>query len=229
MRTVPTATFGPILEHLIHQRWPDRDSEGIAILAEKVGCSWDAIDGIIRQQHEGCEFNLADELLCALGMSLLWREEPLADIYFNIDLSRTVCANPGCKIEFHDPHYAELAPAFCVYEGCKEEPHARGLCNRHWLQARRDGVLHTFPRFYSGRLTMYCSTACRQSASQMTRGITTRRRKRYLDTKEKCRNGHKRTPENTRLRKNGKMECAICAREANKASYHRRKREAVSA
>lgn len=225
MKSVPTETFGPILARLIADRFADDPESGIAITAEKAGCDWTTVANIITQKRETCDFNTADELLCALGQPQLWRTEPLSDVYFNIDLSKTVCANPGCTVEFHDPHYAKLAPAFCLYEGCKEEPKARGLCNRHYIQAKRDGVLHTFPSFFAGRLTMYCSEACRQSAYQMSKGITTKRQKNYLnDRDKKCRNGHPRTPENTSIRKNGKIECAVCKRDANRASYHRRQK-----
>lgn len=196
MRTVPTATFGPILESLIHQRWPDRDSEGIAILAEKVGCSWDAIDGIIRQQHEGCEFNLADDLLCALGMPMLWREEPLDAIYFAIDLSWVYCQCPGCNTRFQlqkDTMGREVYRKYCSRQ-----------CNQAAYKIRNKRIQHRQPLSRRGRVGRPVGV-----------------------TELKCRKGHERTPENTRHRSNGKIECAICAREANKASYHRRKREAV--
>lgn len=230
MRYVPTKVYSPILRGLIEDRFGYVSDEALYILEEKSGVPWDTTYNILAERRDGCDFNVADELLCALGQPQLWREDPLADIYFNIDLSKTVCANPGCTVEFHDPHYADLPPVNCVIEGCLNEPKARGLCNKHYIQVKRDGLLHTMPKFYQGRLTMYCSMACRQSAYQMAKGITTNRRKNYLKSRDKkCRNGHERTPENTRVRKNGKMECLLCARETNRKGYHRRRKQKVAA
>lgn len=105
---VPTDVVGPIVAELVRERWPHGD--GIDVLAEKVGCSYDAIDGIIRQQNKSCEFGLADALLCALGRPDLWRG-PLADIYLGLSFAtdRSVrmvpkghqrCARDGCSTTF---------------------------------------------------------------------------------------------------------------------------------
>lgn len=72
----------------------------------------------------------------------------------------------------------------------------------------------------------YCSKECRMSARHQRIGRTTRTVKAHRGTMtkaKKCRNGHARTPQNTRVRRNGRIECGVCAREANRASYHRRK------
>lgn len=78
----------------------------------------------------------------------------------------------------------------------------------------------------------YCSKSCRMSARHQRIGRTHRVVKVHrgaMAEARTCRNGHPRTEENTVIRKNGKRECAVCKREANNASYARRRREALVA
>ena len=38
-----------------------------------------------------------------------------------------------------------------------------------------------------------------------------------------CKNGHRRTPENIRLRPNGEVRCRICDRESNRRNWQKRR------
>lgn len=74
-----------------------------------------------------------------------------------------------------------------------------------WFKPVRDASGATAPR--------YCSKACRTSAAKQREGTTTSRRKKYNGTRMTCRNGHRKTPENTKIH-HGREECSECAREA---------------
>lgn len=68
----------------------------------------------------------------------------------------------------------------------------------------------------------YCSKACKSSAQKIRNGRTHRRQKNWSGTKGKCRHGHARTPENTKFRGNGKMECLLCHRASAKRAYEKK-------
>lgn len=73
----------------------------------------------------------------------------------------------------------------------------------------------------------YCSRACATSAAKQRTGATSRRVKVYNSPK-KCRNGHAKTPENTKTRPDGRKECIICARAAaNRCHARKMMREAA--
>lgn len=44
-----------------------------------------------------------------------------------------------------------MAKATCVFEGCSRQCLARGLCGKHWEQAKREGRLSTFPLVRDGK------------------------------------------------------------------------------
>lgn len=71
----------------------------------------------------------------------------------------------------------------------------------------------------------YCSQICRQVAYQIRTGQKNRRSKRHMTGMLTCRRGHKRTPENTKLRKDGRSECMVCAREASRRHHANKKKE----
>ena len=172
---VPTSRIGPLLGDLIRDRWPHNG--GIEVLAEKVGCDWTAIEGIIKGVHEGVSFDLADKLFCALGRVDVWQGQ-LKDVYDNTQLLER-CANPGCESMF--------------------------VPDSHSGPTRRK----------------YCSHACLWSAYNQRRGKTKRVIKRHRSGGfiRVCKNGHRRTPETTATRVDGKRECLLCKREAARALY----------
>lgn len=90
-----------------------------------------------------------------------------------------------------------------------------------WKKCECPGCENWFkPHPQSGR--KYCSKSCSDSAWNQAHGRTHRTVKALRKrSSKKCRNGHERTPENTRVRENGKKECLICARASNRASYAR--------
>lgn len=67
------------------------------------------------------------------------------------------------------------------------------------------------PHPQSGR--KYCSKPCSDSAWNIRHGRTHRTVKPLRKhNPEVCRNGHPRTPENTKTRKDGRTECVLCSR-----------------
>jgi hypothetical protein len=104
--------------------------------------------------------------------------------------------------ELIDYYYSvDLTWQKCACRGCET-----------WFQSKHPSML-------------YCSKACRMSARHQRTGRTNRPVKvqRGADgMAKKCRNGHRRTRENTYYRSNGKRECLICKREANNESHARR-------
>lgn len=105
---VPTAEVGPVLERLIHERWPD--GGGHDVLAEKAGCDLSAIATIIEQQHPGVSFDLADRLFCALGQPM--EHVGLADVYHAVKFVET-CALPGCGRQFSEYHRGGKPKRYC--------------------------------------------------------------------------------------------------------------------
>lgn len=86
---VPTDRVGPLIKELVEERWPEwrrgfEEPGGLEILAEKIGCTPDAIDNIIRQAWPGAQFNLVDRIFCALGRPDLWWGV-LNDVYLAVD------------------------------------------------------------------------------------------------------------------------------------------------
>ena len=175
-------------------------------------------------------FLVADRILCATDNVNLWQGE-LAEYYEQVDMNWQMCECPGCTKLFRQ---GGLAPATCEIDGCESFPKARGLCNAHYISCKKDGTLdqHT-SRYNPERRRIYCSEACKTSAYQQRKGITSSRRKSYLKDRDvKCRNGHDRTPQNTKIRPNGKRECIICHRESSRrgaARAQERKQMAVAA
>lgn len=94
---VPTSRLGPIIGDLVKDRWPH--GGGYGVLAEKVGCDQSAIEGIVDQEYAGCEFDLADGLLCSLGRVDIWQGE-LSDVYSSVSIPET-CERLGCSLKFH--------------------------------------------------------------------------------------------------------------------------------
>jgi len=92
---VPTDRVGPVIALLVRERWPH--GGGYEVLAEKVGCDQSAIASIVLQDNAGTEFDLVDNLLCALGRWDMWHGE-LADIYPTKFLE--TCALPSCNRKF---------------------------------------------------------------------------------------------------------------------------------
>lgn len=127
---VPTAAVGPLIAELIAERWPH--GGGFNVLAEKVGCDEATIEGIVRQECEGCDFDLADKLLCALGRPDAWRGV-LADVYLEMPLFER-CECPGCTATFVS-HPKGRRKRFCS-SACRGNAHqqAHGVSSRRRKQ-----------------------------------------------------------------------------------------------
>ena len=106
---VPTSRIGPLLGDLIRDRWPHNG--GIEVLAEKVGCDWTAIEGIIKGVHEGVSFDLADKLFCALGRVDVWQGQ-LSDVYSKVRFMQT-CAVPSCCKTFPEQKVGGFVKKYC--------------------------------------------------------------------------------------------------------------------
>lgn len=111
MKLVPTKVFGPILLKILEGY--ESIDDGLAILSEKTGYATDTIWTVAHERRAGCEFDLADKLLCASGNVDLWRREPLSDIYYAIDLSTSVCAAEGCTREFVPKTTGQRMQLYC--------------------------------------------------------------------------------------------------------------------
>jgi hypothetical protein len=222
-----------IVTQALTQHLSENDRNTLAaidVLAEKASIPYETLETwyVNPERGRSVDFNAADRLLAAAGLWHWWYNR-FRDYYEHVNLNMTKCGCPGCEVMIEQSKHP-----LCRIEGCTEVGKTRGLCNRHELQARRDGTIHYYEPVgrKDGIDKQYCSKACRTAAAKIREGVTKRRRKNYLNTGDKCRNGHDRTPENTYHRRNGKEECIICRREANKASYHARtarRREAVAA
>ncbi len=141
------------------------------------------------------EFNVADKLLCLLGLQGCWWDE-LADVYYSVDLTkgsiaRTAekdevrCANPACSVTF-SPFNGGRRKVYCT-AACK---------NQHWSQRHK------------------------AKRSEGAQGRTLKS-KRY-DT---CPHGHDRSPENAVWEKGSKGKPVLRCREClNRKARDRRAR-----
>lgn len=113
---VPTAKVGPILGKLIRDRWPH--GNGVDVLAEKAGCDWTAVEGIVKGVHEGVSFDLIDKLFCCLGRVDLW-QGALKDVYDSVDLTWRECALDSCSKMLVERAGNNLPRLYCSYACCK--------------------------------------------------------------------------------------------------------------
>jgi hypothetical protein len=78
-----------------------------------------------------------------------------------------------------------------------------------------------------GNAQRYCTKACASSAKQgNVRRKKTNVRPVAGTHATVCRNGHKRTPENTIQLKSGKIRCRVCNNASSNRGYHRRRGDA---
>ena len=106
---VPTAKVGPILGDLIRDRWPH--GNGVDVLAEKAGCDWTAIEGIVKGVHEGVSFDLIDKLFCCLGRVDLW-QGVLKDVYDSVVFVQT-CNLHSCSKTFPESKPRNQLQRYC--------------------------------------------------------------------------------------------------------------------
>jgi hypothetical protein len=111
---IPTARFGPVIAELIRDRWPH--GGGYDVLAEKVGCDRDAIDGIVRQTYPGVGFDLADRLLCGVGRYDMWHGV-LEDIYPTKFMA--TCAIHSCNVQFPESSKSGRPKIYCSPACCR--------------------------------------------------------------------------------------------------------------
>lgn len=161
--SVPTARIGPIIERLVRERWPY--GNGQEVLAEKIGCDESAIWNVVNQTNPGTSFDLADQLLCALGRWDMWHGE-LADIYPTKFIE--TCRNPMCNKKFPERGNGRRKRLYCGRK-CRQLHHlikqgkatgmkAAGRCHRgHRLT--QDNILK---RPDGKRECRECSTANRR-------------------------------------------------------------------
>ena len=117
--------------------------------------------------------------------------DELSDIYYSVDL---------------DPQESVRV----VPKGCR--------------RCERVGCSEVFPIKGAGHTEKrFCSGACKRATSALRNGVTHTlpvgpgRKLRIV----RCRKGHERTPENTRVRPNGTVTCRDCARESTREWHHR--------
>lgn len=175
--------------------------EDLLVLSEKAQVPYETLETWIMNPDHGqsVEFDAADRVLCATRLHEWWRVR-FFDYYINVDLAWRTCACPGCSVKF------------------RPDPKAKG------------------------KKPIYCSKLCCDAASNMrVHGAHTRRfdgtdgePKRMKDygaagkprRSKRCRNGHKRTPDNTIYLRSGMIRCRMCNNAASKRGYHNRKKRA---
>lgn len=115
---------------LIRERWPH--GGGIDVLAEKVGCDWGTIAGIIDQDNPGVSFDLADKLISTgLGRWDIWHGA-LADIYPTKFME--TCALPGCGKTFPEYHRGPFRKRYCSK---KHQRASRWSCHHRVRRCRK--------------------------------------------------------------------------------------------
>jgi Holliday junction resolvase RusA-like endonuclease len=222
----------PILERLAKhvaiydtERNPEETGE-LTLVCERAGLDFSTIArNLYRYTHEGdirsLDFDTADKLLCC-GMRRRWSEDDTLTAYYErVDLSWHKCGCPGCEVMFQRLDQ----PVVCRSCGTSEKKIvARGLCAACTMHHKYHGTLEQFPRLGrgGGRQSEYCSKACREAHARMKSGASLSGVRMKVRSSH-CRKGHKMTPENTKIRPNGKRECRTCHRAGARASYHRTK------
>lgn len=182
MARVPLDPFLPVFHRAIEKEGID-----VEVLSLRSGVDYEVLQKLLTgTRAKTVDFDVADRLVCALGLVHLWRERtPWREIYLRVDLSEPDepligterrCAAPGCGNVFSVP-----------------EPTTPDATTR---------------RGYARKI--YCSTSCAQRAAKIRVGASPAPGdgRNY-----KCRNGHKRTPENTEYLSNGTRRCRDCNRE----------------
>jgi hypothetical protein len=210
-----------------YRRTSERDvSLDIDVLSEKARVPRETLMTyyLDPDRFSGISFDVADNLLCACGLYEWWRSR-FAEYYYGVNLRWVKCGCPGCEVMFEIAETHE-----CRYEGCSEQGRTRGLCGMHYQIVRREGLLDEYPPQGKNGSPKYCSPACSDSAWNQAHGRTHKPVKhlRGRASAKKCRNGHDRTPENIKTRKDGRTECVLCARETAKRNY-RAKRAQLAA
>ena len=118
-------------------------------------------------------FQIADSLLCAVGMWHLWYYE-LSDIYQNVDLTWRKCACPGCEVWFRPKYdYAgPTAPRFCSKTckttNCRIEA---GQLRSRQKKAGREGVCWKGHKMVGKNLRILANgdRSCRQCFNEKQR------------------------------------------------------------
>ena len=66
-------------------------------LEKKVGLAEESLYHHMQGKRKFMDFNLADRIICALGVPMIWHVEPLKDVYQGIQFEEKECARPGCS------------------------------------------------------------------------------------------------------------------------------------
>lgn len=118
MKSIPNEVFRPVFERLV------QEEEALHILAARCGVHADSLHAAL--DREEINFDLADLLLCKLGVPYLWREKPLSPFYADIEQiargfkdpdGRLRCARPGCVVMFRPKRKGQkyCDPKCCDY------------------------------------------------------------------------------------------------------------------
>ena len=72
-----------------------------ALLAERAGVQYEWLEKVMYGRSKELQFNMCDQLMCAMGTVHLWRSPELIESYISVDLGDTrICCNPECSVEF---------------------------------------------------------------------------------------------------------------------------------
>lgn len=98
--TVPTKLIAPIVKRYLEQyemedlHWSARKRSPLIILANECGIHQRRLHRILSGETEEVHFDVADMLLCKMGLVMLWYAPPLSDIYWSLDLTEYAPARP---------------------------------------------------------------------------------------------------------------------------------------
>lgn len=90
--TVPTKLLSPIIERYLEQydmeMWRGgREPSPLVLLAGECGINPRRLHRILSGETEEVHFDVADTLLCKMGLVMLWYTPPLSDVYWTLDLT----------------------------------------------------------------------------------------------------------------------------------------------
>jgi hypothetical protein len=94
---IPVEPIAPILRKYLaefemrriaaNNSYPGPAPSPLVVLADEMGVSYDSLYDILRSRKRSIDFNMADLMLCKMGLVHLWRSPALRDIYEGVDLT----------------------------------------------------------------------------------------------------------------------------------------------
>lgn len=128
---IPTEPLLPVLRRYLDEYETEamvpgaQEYSSTLILAERAGMEYDVLWHTLAGRAKTIDFDVADRLMCAMGLVHLWWREPLKTIYENVDLSgKSTCMARECGREFDLPEQVRGGnePLYCSSR-CQNREH----------------------------------------------------------------------------------------------------------